>query len=418
MSSENWNNAGVSDTGAVTFGDGSGGTTVGAVSAANSLVGSTANDNVGSSGIAVLSNGNYLVRSIVWDNGALVNAGAFTYGAANGGTVGPVTAENSVRGTVANSGNQMSFSTTAHNEALVIGRVISKTVSILKPTYASVADGNWSAGATWNYGAFDKSHDVYIPNGRTVNLDVIDTIASLRVDCTGALTGAGTTAYIIGNIRKDFCSAGAFSYPVGTTNGYSPVSSNVTALGASPSSLTISATQTAHPALEAGNTLKRFWTLTESGDLTTDLTFNYLDPTDILGSEANYKLYRVTGGAPTLVTPFTLDAGANTISTTGVSTFSDWAVGTVLPTAANVSVSGRVATSYGGGIRNAVVTLTDANGITRTAQTGSFGYYKFDDVRAGAIYTVSVAAKKFTFSNPTRIISVNDSVSDLDFTAQ
>ncbi len=412
-----WDNGALVNAGAVTWGNGLGGT-VGAVSSANSLVGSTANDNLGSSGITVLSNGNYLVRSIVWDNGALVNAGAFTYGAANGGAVGPVTAENSVRGTVANSGNQMSFSATAHNEALVIGRVLSKTVSILNPTYTSVADGNWSAGATWNYGAFDKSHDVYIPNGRTVNLDVIDAISSLRIDCTGALIGAGTTAYIIGNIRKDFCSAGAFSYPVGTANGYSPVNSNVTALGTNPSSLTISATQTVHTALDASNSLKRFWTLTESGDLTTDLTFNYLDPLDISGSEANYKLYRVTGGAPTQVTPLTLDVGANTIGTTGVSAFSDWAVGIVSPTAANVSVSGRVTTSDGRGIGNVVVALTDAKGITRTAKTASFGYYRFDDVSAGATYTVSVGAKKFTFPEPTQIITVNDNISNLDFTAE
>jgi hypothetical protein len=415
--SQIWDNGAIVNAGAATWGNGSGGT-VGTISAANSLIGSTANDLVGSSGITVLSNGNYVVRSINWDNGATVNAGAFSYGAAYGGTVGTITGENSVRGTVANGGNAISFSIGAYNEALVVGRRSSNMVSILNPTYTSVADGNWSAGATWNYGAFDKSHDVYIPNGRTVNLDVIDTISSLRVDCTGALTGAGATAYIVGNIRKDFCSAGAFSYPVGTVNGYSPVNGNVTALGTNPSSLTISATQNAHTVLDASNSLKRFWTLTESGDLTTDLTFNYLDPLDISGSEASYKLYRVTGGVPMQVTPFVLDAGANTISTTGVSTFSDWAVGSVVPSAANASVSGRVMTSDGSGIRGVIVSLTDADGITRIAKTGTFGYYRFDDVSAGETYTVSVAAKKFTFANPTQIITVKDNIADLDFTAE
>ena len=43
----------------------------GAVSAANSLVGSTAGDQVGYDGVTALSNGNYVVSSPDWDNGAV-----------------------------------------------------------------------------------------------------------------------------------------------------------------------------------------------------------------------------------------------------------------------------------------------------------------------------------------------------------
>jgi hypothetical protein len=62
--------------GAVTWGSGTTGVS-GVVSAANSLVGSTFNDEVGSfgGGITVLTNGNYVVRSPNWDNGAIINAG-------------------------------------------------------------------------------------------------------------------------------------------------------------------------------------------------------------------------------------------------------------------------------------------------------------------------------------------------------
>jgi hypothetical protein len=53
----------------------------GPVSAANSLVGSTANDNVGSGAVRQLTNGDYVVASPNWDNGAAINVGAATWGA-------------------------------------------------------------------------------------------------------------------------------------------------------------------------------------------------------------------------------------------------------------------------------------------------------------------------------------------------
>jgi hypothetical protein len=101
VASINWKNGAVTFAGAVTWGNGTGGT-VGAVSATNSLVGSTASDQIGSPGVTALSNGNYVVRSSVWDNSSVVNAGAATWGNGAGGTVGAVSAANSLVGGKAN----------------------------------------------------------------------------------------------------------------------------------------------------------------------------------------------------------------------------------------------------------------------------------------------------------------------------
>ena len=60
--SANW---GATDFGAVTFGSATTGVS-GSVSAANSLVGSTADDLVGSGGVTALTNGNYVVSSPNW----------------------------------------------------------------------------------------------------------------------------------------------------------------------------------------------------------------------------------------------------------------------------------------------------------------------------------------------------------------
>src|SRR5204863_1863391 len=78
--SPNWDTGGIVNAGAVTWGDGTTGVT-GVVSPANSLVGATAADQVGSVGVTALTNGNYVVASSGWDDGAIANGGAATWGA-------------------------------------------------------------------------------------------------------------------------------------------------------------------------------------------------------------------------------------------------------------------------------------------------------------------------------------------------
>lgn len=88
------------DGGAVTWGNGTTGIT-GAVSAANSLVGSTTDDGVGDRKIIVLTNGHYLVHSVYWDNPAGMgtsNVGAVTWANGMGGTVGTIGIGNSLIG--------------------------------------------------------------------------------------------------------------------------------------------------------------------------------------------------------------------------------------------------------------------------------------------------------------------------------
>ncbi|HEX4612363.1 MAG TPA: FG-GAP-like repeat-containing protein, partial [Urbifossiella sp.] len=100
VASPDWDNGAVANVGAVTWGNGTTGTT-GAVSAANSLVGTTAGDTVGNSGVVALANGNYVVRSTLWDNNGVMRVGAVTWGNGATGITGPVTASNSLVGTTA-----------------------------------------------------------------------------------------------------------------------------------------------------------------------------------------------------------------------------------------------------------------------------------------------------------------------------
>ncbi len=78
VQSNSWRNGTATSAGAVTWGNGTAGVT-GVVSSSNSLVGTKASDQVGSAGITSLSNGNYVVRSCSWDNGTATDAGAATW---------------------------------------------------------------------------------------------------------------------------------------------------------------------------------------------------------------------------------------------------------------------------------------------------------------------------------------------------
>jgi hypothetical protein len=95
-----------------------------------------------------------------------------------------------------------------------------------------------------------------------------------------------------------------------------------------------------------------------------------------------------------------------------------WTADRLAPTSALVSISGKVTTSKGNGIRNAAVTLTDAEGNARTTLTGSFGFYRFTEVEVGQIYILQVQAKKYSFSNPARVLTINDELTNMDFTAE
>ncbi|MFP4395443.1 MAG: hypothetical protein ACLFTI_09285, partial [Anaerolineales bacterium] len=96
-----WDNGGADNAGAVTWGDGTTGIT-GTVSASNSLVGTTADDGVGYGRATALSNGNYVVVSPLWINSGVSDAGAVTWGDGTTGITGTVSASNSLVGSQAN----------------------------------------------------------------------------------------------------------------------------------------------------------------------------------------------------------------------------------------------------------------------------------------------------------------------------
>lgn len=99
--SPEWQNSGVIAAGAVTWADGTIATT-GSVSAANSLVGSTADDRLGDVGIRLLSDQSYVLSAPYWDNGSIADAGAVIHCSASSATVGTLSETNALVGSSVN----------------------------------------------------------------------------------------------------------------------------------------------------------------------------------------------------------------------------------------------------------------------------------------------------------------------------
>ena len=119
--SPSFDDGGIDNVGAVTWCSGTGGCT-GAVSLANSLLGGTAFDQISDAGVTAFPDDSYAVQSSLFDNatGPVANAGAYTFGNGDAGTTGRVGVDNSVVGSVAS--DLTSFDYDAPRARYVVGR--------------------------------------------------------------------------------------------------------------------------------------------------------------------------------------------------------------------------------------------------------------------------------------------------------
>ena len=243
---------------------------------------------------------------------------------------------------------------------------------------------------------------IYIQDSSTVNLG--NTIVAgntspnrgpdlYRNDSTSTFTTAGGN--LIGDNSGTLSAPNTVTFPTGNPN------ANGDKVGTAGSVID----PLLGPLQNNGGTTPTRELLTRSPAIDAGLNSNTFDP-----SNSSPLLFDQRGtGFPRIV-----DGNGDAVETVDVGAFEVQQA----PSAAGVSVTGRVMTANGRGIRNVWITLTDSSGNVRTAVTSSFGYFSFDDVSAGETYIISAFAKRFTFNQPTRVLSVNDGLADVDFTAQ
>ena len=166
--------------GAVVFLPGSG-PTVGVISSANALLGSNANDRIGSNGIFEIS-GKYIVLSPDWDNATIADAGAVTVASANAGVAGLVGSGNSLVGDHVNDkvGNSDPF-VLQNNNVLIVSAQWNGNAGAV--TFLDTVTGHF--GGSTNgvlFGVLDQTNSLI---GRSAN----DQVGSAGFDTAGVGPG-------------------------------------------------------------------------------------------------------------------------------------------------------------------------------------------------------------------------------------
>jgi hypothetical protein len=221
-----------------------------------------------------------------------------------------------------------------------------------------------------------------------------------------------TGGHVDGNLRKNYAATGSKVFEVGTANGFSPVTVNVTA-GTLPENFTVKATQGSQPSVNPATSIQRYWTLTGSS-ITADLSFQYLAG-DVMGNETNYRVIRVMGATPVSFPTSVVTPATHTATLASVSTFSDWTVGEVTaPTAAPATIRGQVTAANGTPLPG--VTMYLSGGTSARTITDSNGNYRFVNVDTDNFYTVTPSITNYTFSPSSLSFSLLADKTDAVFT--
>lgn len=131
------------------------------------------------------------------------------------------------------------------------------------------------------------------------------------------------------------------------------------------------------------------------------------------------------GGMQSISTTFVIDGtvGQAIAGTTSTGNGLDlhggfWTPNAIAPTAAMVSVEGRIRVEGGGPIQRIALVLIDpVNGESRITRPNPFGYFRFDEVEVGRFYVVEAESAHYTFTPQTHSFQLVDTLSELDFVA-
>ena len=189
ISAPNYTVGGNAQAGAVAWCNGTTGRS-GALTAANSLVGSSAYDWIGSSGtpywlsaVSALPNSDYVVVSRAWHNGSVSNAGAVTWCNGVTGTTGYISATNSIVGSSAGDVVGVVGGDNRYNPRVSV-------LTNLLGTNALVV-----GSPSWNNGSLSQAGAVTVATNRATAFGAVSVTNSLVGDQVSEQVGYSTVTY-------------------------------------------------------------------------------------------------------------------------------------------------------------------------------------------------------------------------------
>jgi len=184
IGSHRWDDGALTDVGAVTWVNGDIGLN-GTVDGTNSLIGSSANDLVGRNVVALNgSNGNYVVESSFWDNGATVGSGAVTWvDGSNGQTLDGLNIISIANSIVAVAADGASRVGSDGITALSTGNYV------VESSLANIAGETQAGAVTWGNGATGTA-------GNVANISLVGGLANDRVGSDG-IVEVGNGNYVV-----------------------------------------------------------------------------------------------------------------------------------------------------------------------------------------------------------------------------
>ena len=360
--------------------------TFGTVSSSNSLVGTDPGD-FSSIAIRALSNGNYVFAASGWNNAS----GSVTLGDGTTGTFGSIGGANSLIGAPGDS----------------VG------TSLL-----GLTNGNYVVGSRlWH----NQTGAVTFCNGTTGLTGAVSSLNSLVGDSTFDRVGTYLTALPNGNyvVGSPFWNGarGAVTFGNGGTGVKGSITSTNSLVGSHFDELGLavdgggSATSGLVPFADGSYVARNvYWDNGTTAD-TGAITFGRADGST-LGqvNSGNSVLGQLANRGRTL--SYDYDQAVNHQLVVG-RPFENKVTLFKFNSASPVTVSGRVTTPDGRGLRNATVSITDSLGVRRTATTSSFGFFSFDNVSTGQTYVIRVSSRLYRFSPVTVMVTGNVTLPDL-----
>ena len=163
----------------------------------SSLFGSNANDSVGFFGAIALSNGNYLVRNLIWNGGS----GAVTWGSGVTGVNGIVSETNSLVGST----------TAAHVGSGEVIPLTNGNYLVLSPYWQDLGALTWGNGTTGTRGTVSETNSLVGGAFNVITLNNGNYLATLRGwnNYRGAVTWGSGTVGVSGVVSQDNSLVGA-----------------------------------------------------------------------------------------------------------------------------------------------------------------------------------------------------------------